>query len=163
MRETGEQMTENKKACALGVHPCQPRNLAEAVHCVARHSRIDTHHLADALEVDYSTFIRWTEPSGLCQMPARKFALLANVTGRFDHIAWVASDADLVVVKRATAASAGERVRELLDVVDQVGRLAATDRAASADLVIAEDERLKLRAIVQSLCREITEYEQALR
>lgn len=155
-------MTQNTKACALGVHRCEPRNLAEVVHCVARHSGIDTHHLADALEVDYATFIRWTEPNGLCQMPARKFALLANITGRFDHIAWIASDAGLIVLKQAAAVSAGDRVRELLDIADQVGRLAATDRDASADRVIAEDERVKLRAIAQRICREVSEYEQAL-
>lgn len=155
-------MTQTTQTCALGRHRCTPRNLTEAVHCVARHSGIDAHHLADQLEIDYATFIRWTEPNGVCQMPGRKFAQLAQVTGRFEHIAWIAADAGLVIASKVKPESASDRLRELLDIAEQVGRLAGADRDASADGVLDNDERIALKGIVQRAMRELTEYEQAI-
>ncbi len=154
-------MTENTRACSLGRHRCCPRSLAEAVHCVARHSVVETHRLAELLEVDYATFIRWTEPNGFSQLPGRKFAALAQHTGRFDHITWIGADAGLVVAPRVFGTSSADRVKELLDIAEQVGRLAATDRDAAAD-GISDDERRQLRTVLQRLCREASEYEQTL-
>lgn len=153
-------MTQTRMTCALRVK-CQPRNLTEAVHCVARHSAIDAHRLADGLEVDYPTFLRWTDPSGLCQMPGRKFAALAQLTSRFDHIAWLAADADLVVARRIASVGGSNRVKELLDIAEQTGRLAAADRDASAGGWTPEEKQLQ-RAILQRICQEVSEYEQAL-
>ncbi len=155
-------MTQNTRSCALGRNRCTPRNLTEVVHCVARHSGIDGHHLADQLGTDYATFIRWTEPNGVCQMPGRKFAQLAQLTGRFDHIAWIAADAGLVVSATVKAATPAERVRELLDITEHVGRLAGADRDLSADGVLDNDERIELRNIVQRVKRELAEYEQII-
>lgn len=154
-------MTENTKACLLGRNRCQPRSLAEAIHCVARHSAVETNRLAELLEVDYATFIRWTEPNGFSQLPGRKFAALAQHTNRFDHITWVASDAGLVVATRIAGVGSGDRVKELLDIADQVGRLAATDRDAAPG-GISDDEKRDLRGVLQRICREVSEYEQTL-
>lgn len=155
-------MTETRTSCTLNRGRCEPRNLTEAVHCVARHSGIDTHHLADQLGTDYATFIRWTEPNGICQLPGRKFAQLANLTNRFDHIGWIAADAGLVVSARVKATTASDRVRELMDIAEQVGRLAGTDRDASSDGALTDEERLALRRIAQCAMRELSEYVQAI-
>jgi hypothetical protein len=117
-------MTSNRRACMLAINPCEPRTLAEAVHCVARHSGVDTHGLADALEVDYATFVRWTAPYGQSQLPGRKFAVLAQETGRVDHIAWIARDAGMMIVPRV----GGGHFDELLETCEQAGRLAAECR-----------------------------------
>lgn len=114
-------MNANTKECALGLKKCEPRTLSEAVHCVSRHSGLDTHRLAELLEADYATFIRWTEPNGACQLPGRKFAPLAQHTGRVDHLAWIARDAGLIVSERI----GGSRIDELLDVCGRLGKLAA--------------------------------------
>lgn len=154
-------MTQNTLPCALGRNRCTPKNLTEAVHCVARHSGVDAHQLADTLGCDYATFIRWTEPNGLCQMPGRKFGALAIATGRFDHLTWVAADAGLVVARRIAGNGGADRVKELLDIAEQTGRLAAADRDASVG-GWTEDEKQAQREILQRICREVSEYEQAL-
>lgn len=162
MRQRGEQVTETTHTCALGRRACQPRNLTEAVHCVARHSGIDTHALAERLEADYATFIRWTEPNGICQLPARKLAALAQHTGRFDHLSWIAIEAGLFLSRRlGTANETCDRVHELLDIGEQVGKLCAADRDLSNG-GFNDQEKATLRRILQSLGKEIGEYEQAL-
>lgn len=153
-------MTQNRNECILGQNRCLPRTLAECVHCVARHSNVDTHKLASLLEVDYATFIRWTEPNGINQIPARKLAALAQHTGRYDHIAWIAADAGLTVSPLAPAAGAN-RVKELLDICDAFGKLAATDRDADASGIDAQ-ERAQLLDRVRAMKKEVAEYEQAL-
>jgi len=153
-------MTQNTAACALGRQKCQPRNLAEAIHCVARHSGIDGHHLADLLEVDYHVFVRWTEPNGQSQLPARKLAALAHHTGRTDHIAWIAADAGLSVATLPATVSTN-RVKELLDICEAIGHLAATDRDVDADGIDAQ-ERAQLLDRVRVVKKELSEYEQTL-
>lgn len=153
-------MTQTRVTCVLRAR-CQPRTLSEAVYCVARHSDIDAHRLADGLEIDYPTFMRWTDPSTVCQLPGRKFAALANLTGRFDHFTFAAVDAGLVVARRITSAGGSDRLRELLDIAEHTGRLAAADRDSSVDGWTA-DEKQAQREILQRICREVSEYEQAL-
>jgi 2-polyprenyl-3-methyl-5-hydroxy-6-metoxy-1,4-benzoquinol methylase len=153
-------MTQTTATCALGRQKCEPRNLAEVIHCVARHSGVDTHRLADLLETDYPTFVRWTEPNGQSQIPARKLAALAQHTGRFDHLAWIASDAGLTVAPLAPVAGAN-RVKELLDICESFGQLAATDRDADVNGIDAQ-ERAQLLDRLRAMKKEVAEYEQAL-
>lgn len=153
-------MTQTTATCALGRQKCEPRNLAEVIHCVTRHSGIETHRLADQLETDYPTLIRWSEPNGVCQMPARKLAALARITNRFDHLAFIAADAGLTVSPLAPAAGVN-RVKELLDICESFGQLAAKDRDADVNGIDAQ-ERAQLLDRLRAMKKEVAEYEQAL-
>lgn len=154
-------MTETRTRCTLG-RACEPRNLAEAVHCVARHSAISTHELADRLGIDYGRLVKWTEPNGRCTLPGRLFGPLAIHTGRADHIAWVAREAGLLVAEPAGPAHTDDPSLELLDIVERLGRLAAADRDAHQDGVPSDQEIASLLSRAQQLALEVRAYERAL-
>jgi hypothetical protein len=152
-------MTTNRKECQLALNKCQPQTLAEVVHCVARHSGINTNRLAEQLGTDYATFVRWTSPNGITTFPANRLALLAKLTGRFDALEWINADAGLIAAPRVSGQGA-DRMREILDAAEAFGELCAANRDAGTS--VDPRERDSIIGRIRKLQRELAEFEQAI-
>lgn len=89
-------MTQTRATCTLGHAKCTPANLAQHIHCVARHSQLDAHALAERIGCSYDWFIKVTSDGGRAAAPAWLCLTLAVLTGRTDHLAYQAHEAGLL-------------------------------------------------------------------
>lgn len=89
-------MTHTRATCTLGHTKCRPENLAQHVHCVARHSHLDARALAERIGCGYDWFIKVTADGGRAAAPAWLCLTLAVLTGRTDHLAYQAHEAGLL-------------------------------------------------------------------
>lgn len=131
-------MTANRSSCNLGVERCQPRNLAERIHCVARHSHVPAKELADRIGVPYDWFVKRTSDSGRADSPSWLMVALAIHTGRTEHIEAEAHSADLICYRMPKGATVTEK--QTADVLKEFGEWLAVLGARLADGDVNEDD-----------------------
>jgi hypothetical protein len=129
--------TQNRAACRLGYPKCDPANLAERVHCVARHSAIDAHAISERLGCSYDWFIKVTADGGRAAAPAWLLLALAVVTGRTDHLAYLAHEAGLLTFSPAIGPG---HTPALSPLVRQFARVVEQHEQMYADGVSDRDE-----------------------
>jgi hypothetical protein len=137
-------MTANRAACTLGADKCAPRTLAEATHCVARHSTLPARELAARIGVGYDWFTKITDDSGpRAKAPAWLMLALAIHTGRTEHLRRQAADAGLVAYELPRGKSSGEM--KLAQVMREVSEFAAKAAAAleNGEIEANEDPELQ--------------------
>lgn len=154
-------MTHGRKACRTG-ETCQVRTLTEAIYHQVHHSAADARVVAERLGVRYSYLLDAANPDrDEVQFQARLLVPLMVATSDITILEWMAAQVGCVVTK-AEGLATPDPGRELLDVIDRLGALAAADRDAAADGVrdAGEIELLKTRA--HAVAREVAEYVAAL-
>lgn len=116
-------MTQTRATCTLGHTKCTPANLAQHIHCVARHSALDARALAERIGVSYDWFIKVTSDGGRAVAPAWLCLSLAVLTGRTDHLAYQAHEAGLLTfhpaIGPASTPALSPLVRQFARVVEQ--------------------------------------------
>lgn len=128
--------TQTRAVCRLGRHQCQPTSLAQAVHCVARHSHVDAAAIAERARVGYDWFIKVTADTNPAKAPTWLLLSLAVITGRTDHLAYLSHEAGLITflppIGRRSGAALLPFVRSFTKVVEEHEQMYA-DGQADAD------------------------------
>lgn len=131
-------MTVTRKPCSLGIERCHPRNLAEHIHCVARHSETPAKELAERIGVPYDWFVKRTSDSGRAEAPTWLMVALAIHTGRTDHIEAEAHSADLVCYRMPKGNTPTDR--QTADVLREIGEWLTVLSTRIADGSVCEDD-----------------------
>lgn len=131
-------MTVTRKPCSLGIERCNPRNLAEHIHCVARHSEIPAKELAERIGIPYDWFVKRTSDSGRAEAPTWLMVALAIHTGRTDHIEAEAHSADLVCYRMPKGNTPTDR--QTADVLREIGEWLTVLSTRIADGTVCEDD-----------------------
>jgi hypothetical protein len=154
--------TENRQDCTLGRRVCDPRDTAETIHCLARHSSTPPQKLSAEAQMRHDTFLRATEwtPGAPCKTPVSLFTFLTNRTKDTRAIASLARDCGGVFVPLppVEALAGEERLFEALSTAfEEVGQDAAVIRRALADGEISGDDLARctreIDESIAALCR----------
>lgn len=146
-------MTQNRVPCSGGTERCEPVDVAQHVHCVARHSKATAEQLAKNLRVGRDWFIKKTAGANPCDTPAWLMQALARETGRTDHIEALANETELLVCyrldKSATRSDAqlADLLREFGESVSAFGDLLAKCRRSPE---LFEKARREWREVVNT-------------
>jgi hypothetical protein len=138
-------VNQNRVPCVGEREPCVPKNVAQYVHCVARHSDRKAEQLAEDVQRSYDWLIKRTTGAMPCDTPAWLMQALAKFTGRTDHIEALAREANLVCYPLPKGQ--GRSDRQLADLLREFGEFmtAFADRlsrahASADDFAIAKKE-----------------------
>jgi hypothetical protein len=131
-------MTVTRKPCSLGIERCSPRNLAEQIHCVARHSDISAKELAERIGVPYDWFVKRTSDSGRAEAPTWLMVALAIHTGRTDHIQAEAHSAGLVCYEVPKGTTPTDK--QTADVLREFGEWLTVMATRIGDGIVSEDD-----------------------
>lgn len=131
-------MTVTRKPCSLGIERCHPRNVAEHIHCVARHSDIPAKELAERIGVPYDWFVKRTSDSGRAEAPTWLMVALAIHTGRTEHIEAGAHSADLICYRMPRGTTPTEM--QTADVLKEFGEWLTVLGSRLADGDVSDDD-----------------------
>lgn len=156
-------MTTGRKACAHGDH-CQPRTFGEVLYHQVHHTGADTTIIAERLSVRRGYLCDSCNPDREeVQFQARLLVPLMVATGDISVLEWMAAQVGCVVTRAIDVAAPSDPNRELLDIIDRLGLLAAADRDALADGVRDPQEIEQLRTRAHAVAQEVAHYVAALK
>lgn len=154
--------TENRQDCTLGRRVCDPRDTAETIHCLARHSAVPPQQLSGEAQMRHDAFLRKTEffPGRPCSTPVSLLTYLTNRLADTRAIASLARDCGGVFVPlppvEALQGEAG-LFEAVSTAIEEVGQDAAVIRKAIADGSISTDDRdrcnREIDETIAALCR----------
>jgi hypothetical protein len=153
-------MNQTRATCMNGKEKCQPENQAQTVYCVARHSDLEPRAIAERLGVGESWFMQVTAENGKCKAPAWLMLALHAVTGREEHIAYLAREAGLITY----SPHIGPRASTALSpVLRAFASFVETFEDAHQDNRITVDEAHELTQRAHALAAELFSRVNALR
>jgi hypothetical protein len=153
-------MNQTRATCRLGKDKCDPKNLAQWNHCVARHSELDAHAISERLGVGYEWFVKRTSENGRCETPAWLMLALHAITGRDEHIAYLAREAGLITYSPHIGPRAATALSPMLRAF---AAFVETFEDAHADNRITADEAHELTQRAHALTAELFSRVSALR
>jgi hypothetical protein len=145
-------MNQTRATCRLGKDKCDPQNLAQWVHCVARHSEMDAHAVSERLGVGYEWFVKRTAENGRCETPAWLMLALHAITGRDEHIAYQAREAGLITYSPQFA---GRAASSLSPILRSFTSFVESFEQAHEDNHITQDEARELSQRAHALAAEM--------
>lgn len=165
-------MVTGRKSCTNGT-PCQPADLAQALHCLVQHGRLTVEQLVGELASRYdihatrSQMYDWSNPYTPLRdlaMPLRVVRAITVLQGNPVVLEMLALDIQHRVEPMAESTSALAAVvrDEALDVQCAVGRASEQIRRITADGVVTDDERAETRPVIRELKRQTAELEAAV-
>ena len=164
-------MVVGRKQCQAGT-PCQPMDLAQALHCLVQHGALAVDALVGALaqqfdvHVTRSQMYEWSNPYTSpreLSMPLRVLRAVQIIQRSPAVLEQLGSDIGHRVEPLAPLAPTVARVRdEALDVQGAVGRASDHVRQITADGVITDAERAAARPVLRDVKQQVAELEAAL-
>jgi hypothetical protein len=136
-------MNQTRATCRLGKDKCDPRNLAQWVHCVG-----------------YEWFVKRTAENGRCETPAWLMLALHAITGRDEHIAYQAREAGLITYSPHIGPRAATALSPMLRAF---AAFVETFEEAHSDNRITVDEAHELTQRAHALAAELFSRVNALR
>lgn len=150
-------MTQNRQPCSGGIERCEPIDVAQHVHCVARHSNATAEQLAKNLRVGRDWFVKKTAGANPCDAPTWLMQALARETGRTDHIEALANETGLLACYRLDRVAARTDL-QLSDLLREFGE----SMTAIADLLAKSRRSPELSARARREWREVVNTGEAL-
>lgn len=140
-------MTETPTNCRLGRRVCDPRDTAEFIHCLARHSHVSSARLSSEANLRHDAFLRQTDgtPGAPCKTSVALLTFLTNRTRDHRAIAALARDCGgvFVALPPDECQQGKEDVHQaVLRAVQEFGQDSGLIGRVLADGVVTEDEAL---------------------